>query len=91
MVLLTDGANQDPHGLELTELLDRLRAKQDPSRPVPVISVAYGPDGDAASLRAIGDVTGGATFVSADPRRIRSVLLDAIGQRLCRPQCTPVG
>ncbi len=91
VVLLTDGANQDPHGLELTELLDRLRAGQDPSRPVPVISVAYGPDSDAAALRAISDVTGGATFVSADPRRIRSVLLDAIGQRLCRPDCAQVG
>ena len=91
MVLLTDGANEDPHGLALSELLDRLRAEQDPSRPVPVISVAYGPDSDAASLRAISDVTSGATFVSADPRRIRSVLLDAIGQRLCRPDCAPVG
>jgi Ca-activated chloride channel family protein len=91
VVLLTDGANQDPQGLELTELLDRLRAEEHPSRPVPVISVAYGPDSDAGSLRAISDVTGGATYVSADPRRIRSVLLDAIGQRLCRPDCVPVG
>jgi Ca-activated chloride channel family protein len=91
VVLLTDGHNQDPHGLRLAGLLDRLRAEQDPSRPVPVIAVAYGPDSDAASLRAISDVTGGATYVSADPRRIRSVLLDAIGQRLCRPDCAPAG
>lgn len=91
VVLLTDGANEDPDGLLLTELLDRLRAERDPSTPVPVISVAYGPDSDAASLRVIADLTGGATYVSADPRNVRSVLLDAIGQRLCRPDCAPAG
>ncbi len=87
VVVLTDGADQDPHGIGLSGLLDRLRREDDPARPVPVIAVAYGPDGDAASLRAISDVTGGATYVSADLRRIRTVLLDAIGLRLCRPDC----
>jgi hypothetical protein len=90
VVLLTDGANHDAHGIGLAGLLDRLRAESDPSEPVPVISIAYGPDSDAASLRAISDVTGGATYVAADPRTIRSVLLDAIGQRLCRPDCAEV-
>jgi Ca-activated chloride channel family protein len=90
VVLLTDGANHDAHGIGLAGLLDRLRAEDGPSNRVPVISVAYGPDSDAASLRAISDVTGGATYVAADPRRIRSVLLDAIGQRLCRPDCAAV-
>jgi ABC-type molybdate transport system substrate-binding protein len=90
VVLLTDGANHDAHGIGLAGLLDRLRATDDPSMPVPVISIAYGPDSDAASLRAISDVTGGTTYVAADPRTIRSVLLDAIGQRLCRPDCAKV-
>jgi len=91
VVLLTDGANQDPAGLDLARLLDRLRAEDDPTRAVPVISVAYGPDSDAASLRAISDVTGGTTYVSVNPRRIREVFLDAIGQRLCRPDCALTG
>jgi Ca-activated chloride channel homolog len=90
VVLLTDGANYDAHGIGLAGLLDRLRAEDGGSKRVPVISVAYGPDSDAASLRAISDVTAGATYVAADPRRIRSVLLDAIGQRLCRPDCAAV-
>jgi hypothetical protein len=91
VVLLSDGANQDQSGLDLEQLLDRLRAGNDPARPVPVIAVAYGPDSDAAALRAISDVTGGATYVAADPRQIRQVFLDAIGQRLCRPDCPAAG
>lgn len=87
VVLLTDGANSDDDGLDLTVLLDRLRAENDPARPVPVIAVAYGKDVDAGALRAISAETGGAAYVAVDPRRIRTVLQDAIGQRLCRPDC----
>jgi hypothetical protein len=87
VVLLSDGANEDDQGIGLAHLLDRLRAERDPRRPVPVIAVAYGPDSDAAALRAVSDVTGGATYVAADPRHIQKVFLDVIGQRLCRPDC----
>lgn len=87
VVLLTDGANQDPRGLDLATLLDRLRNEDDPNRPVPVIAVAYGPTSDAAALRAISDATGGVTYVAEDPRKVGTVLRDAIGQRICRPDC----
>ncbi len=87
VVLLSDGANEDDHGIGLATLLDRLRSEDDPRRPVPVVSIAYGPDSDAAALRAVSDATGGATYVAADPRRLRKVFLDAVGQRLCRPDC----
>jgi hypothetical protein len=87
VVLLSDGADEDDHGIGLARLLDRLRAEDDPRRPVPVISIAYGPDSDAAALRAVSDATGGATYVAADPRRLRKVFLDAVSQRLCRPDC----
>ena len=40
-----------------------------------------------AALRAVSDVTGGATDVAADPRSVRKVFLDAVSQRLCRPGC----
>jgi hypothetical protein len=62
VVLLTDGRNDDTDGIDLTTLLAELRAENDPQRPVPVISLVYGPDADAAALRAISDATGGATY-----------------------------
>ena len=87
VVLLTDGRNDDNDGINLTTLLAQLRAENDPQRPVPVISLVYGPDADAAALRAISDATGGATYVARDPRQVGQIMLDAFGRRACRPAC----
>lgn len=87
VVLLTDGRNDDAHGIDLATLLGQLRAENDPQRPVPVISLVYGPDADAAALRAISEATGGATYVARDPRQVGQIMLDAFGRRACRPGC----
>ena len=80
VVVITDGADDDPGGIGLPRLLRTLR-EADPARPVPVFSIAYGPSGDRRSLAAIGAATGGRTYVARDPRAIDDVLLDAIGRR----------
>ena len=91
VVLLTDGANQDPHGLRLAGLLDRLRARA---------GLLEASTGDLGRIRPRQRcrVTPSdkrrhrwCDVRRSHPRRIRSVLLDAIGQRLCRPDCVPVG
>jgi hypothetical protein len=87
VVLLTDGRNDDTDGIDLATLLAQLRAENDPQRPVPVISLVYGPDADAAALRAISHATGGATYVARDPRQVGQIMLDAFGRRACRPAC----
>jgi Mg-chelatase subunit ChlD len=90
VVLLSDGRNDDPTGgLDLPTLLRTLTAEQDPARPTPVITIAYGPDSDAAALAAISRATGGASYVAKDAAQIRAVFLDAVGQRECRPRCAP--
>jgi Ca-activated chloride channel family protein len=79
VVLLTDGINDDPGGgIDRDELLRRLKAEQDKDRPVRIITVAYGANADAASLKMIADATGGLAFVSRDPRDILRVFTDAI-------------
>jgi Ca-activated chloride channel homolog len=79
VVLLTDGINDDPSGgINRAELLRRLKAEQDKTRPVRIITIAYGADADAASLKMIADATGGLAFVSRDPRDILRVFTDAI-------------
>jgi Ca-activated chloride channel family protein len=79
VVLLTDGINDDPGGgIDRAELLDRLKAEQDKDRPVRIITIAYGANADAASLKMIADATGGLAFVSRDPRDILRVFTDAI-------------
>ncbi len=87
VLILSDGMNDDQGSITLDDLLKTLAAEQDPGRPVPVISIAFGPDSDVQSLAAISKATGGAAYQSRDPKQIGEIFLDAVGQRLCRPGC----
>jgi Ca-activated chloride channel family protein len=79
VVLLTDGINDDPGGgISRAELLRRLKTEQKKDQPVRIITIAYGANADAASLKLISDATGGLAFVSRDPRDILRVFTDAI-------------
>ena len=91
VVLLTDGADTDSHGIGLDELLTTLRNEQSSGQPVPVITIAYGDESGAEALAAISAATDGATYRTSDPGRIRDIFLDAVGQRACRPKCGQVG
>jgi Ca-activated chloride channel family protein len=87
VLILTDGMNDDDNSITMDQLLSTLAAEQDPAKPVPVISIAFGPDSDVGALQQISNATGGATYLSQDPRQIGEIFLDAVGQRLCRPSC----
>jgi len=79
VVLLTDGINDDPTGgIDRAELLRRLKAEQDKDKPVRIITVAYGANADATSLKLISQATGGLAYVSRDPRDILRVFTDVI-------------
>lgn len=78
VVLLTDGANTDRSGVDLASLLSTLRSQSDPARPLPVITVAIGPDADVNTLKQISAATGGATYTVTQPDDIRGAFLDAI-------------
>jgi Mg-chelatase subunit ChlD len=80
VVVVTDGANQDPHGLSLPVLLQQLRdGARD--RRVPVYGVAIGPDADRRSLDAIARATGGRAYTVLDPREVVPAIQDAVGNR----------
>ena len=87
VLILSDGMNDDQGSISLDDLLKTLKAEQDPSHPVPVVSIAFGPDSDVDALAAISKATGGAAYRSRDPKQIGEIFLDAVGQRLCRPGC----
>jgi Ca-activated chloride channel family protein len=76
VVLLTDGKNEKQGGLSLRGLLAAL--KDTGGRPVRVITIAYGADADQAVLRQIAATTQGAAYVSADPRAIQQIFVNAI-------------
>lgn len=82
VLLITDGANEFSGGLNLNQLLDKLTKEGLPDKPVPVISIAVGPEADAAALQQISQATGGRTFVSRDPAAAAQTLALAFAGRL---------
>jgi len=88
VLILSDGMNDDENSITLPDLLTTLKKEQDPRRPVPAISIAFGPDSDVDALTQISTATGGSTYLSQDPRDIGEIFLDAVGQRVCRPNCS---
>ncbi|WP_417564458.1 hypothetical protein [Microbacterium sp.] len=87
VLLNTDGVNEDDDGLDLNGLLTRLKALHDPAKPVSVIAIGYGPDTDQDALEKIAAATDGAAYQALKPTDITSVLVDAVTQRGCRPNC----
>lgn len=77
VVLFTDGKS-DGDELSLEQLLEELRSVQDPERPVQVLAIAWGPEADVESLRAVVDVTGGEVFTPGSPEEIAEVFLKVL-------------
>jgi Ca-activated chloride channel homolog len=82
VLILTDGANELQGGLTLPQLLDKLTHEEKADRPIPIISVAVGPEADAAPLQQVSQATGGRTFVERDPAAAAQTLVLAFSGRL---------
>ena len=87
VLILSDGMNDDANSISLPDLLSTLKNEANPQKPVTVISIGFGPDSDVNALTQISNATGGSTYVSLDPNNIGEIFLDAVGQRMCRPNC----
>nr|WP_308785346.1 VWA domain-containing protein [Phytohabitans rumicis] len=78
VLIATDGYDNDPYGIGLGELVDKLDNLQDPARPLPIIFIGIGTDVDVPALEAISDTTGGRTFLTRDGAGIRKVFFEAL-------------
>ncbi|MFC7492725.1 MULTISPECIES: substrate-binding domain-containing protein [unclassified Nocardioides] len=81
VLLLTDGANDDPGSISLPQLMSELRDLADPSRPVRIIAIGISADSDAAALRQIARATGGDAYIAENPADIATVFREALGSR----------
>ncbi|MEP6631851.1 MAG: substrate-binding domain-containing protein, partial [Lapillicoccus sp.] len=61
VVILSDGADSE-NAQSLDQVVATLRAEAKPDRPVPVITIAFGPDADRAAIAALSAATGGAAY-----------------------------
>ncbi|WP_240661904.1 substrate-binding domain-containing protein [Streptomyces sp. WAC 06738] len=78
VVLLTDGANEDPGSISAADLAARLRETADPERPVGLIAIGIGPDADIEACGRIAEAVGGESYRVTDPKEIHAVLLRAV-------------
>ncbi|TGB09639.1 substrate-binding and VWA domain-containing protein [Streptomyces sp. MZ04] len=78
LVVLTDGANQDPGSISRSSLISQLGELSDPKRPVPLIAIAVGPNADKEEVKQIAEATGGSGHQVDDPAQIHAVILKAI-------------
>lgn len=78
LVVLTDGANQDPGSISRSSLISQLQELTDPKRRVPLIAIAVGPNADKEEVKQIAEATGGSGHQVDDPAQIHAVILKAI-------------
>ncbi|MFG2385985.1 VWA domain-containing protein [Streptomyces avermitilis] len=78
LVILTDGANEDPGSISRSTLLTQLRKLADPRHPVPLIMIAVGPEAHRQEAERIAGATGGSGHQVDSPAQIHSVILKAI-------------
>lgn len=81
VILMTDGANEDPGSISLERLLNRLGEMQDANRPVRVIAIGITNDADMDALRQIATTTNGTAYLAEDPNDILDVLAHAMMSR----------
>jgi Bacterial extracellular solute-binding protein len=87
LIVLGSGTETDRHDISLGELLTGLRKQYNPQRPVEIIAVTAGTDGELAALQQVTAITHGASYTVAQPSDIASVFFDAIARRICVPNC----
>ncbi|RVU23954.1 VWA domain-containing protein [Streptomyces antnestii] len=78
LVVVTDGANEDPGSISRSHLISRLQDLSDPRHPVPIIAIAVGPEADKDEVEQIAAATGGSGHQVNDPAQIHAVILKAI-------------
>lgn len=84
VIILTDGANEDPGSPSLDELVATLKREQDPVRPVVIVTVGITTDADPIALQKISAATGGTSYIAEDPRDIPDVFVRALNSRTQR-------
>ena len=82
VLLFTDGKNENPEGISQQTLITKLKALNDPKRPVRVVIIGIGNEVDQNELKAIVKPTAaGGVFVAPDPAKIGEIFLEALATR----------
>jgi Ca-activated chloride channel family protein len=78
VVLVTDGADEDPSGITKPDLLRTLKAEQNPDKPVRIITIGESTTADLASIKQISDATGGASYAYKTLDNVLDIFIQAL-------------
>ncbi len=81
VIVVTDGANDNPRGIGKDELLATLGELHDPDRPVSVVTVGVTEEADGEALAEISAATGGSSYLAADIPELAQILVSALADR----------
>ncbi|MCU7724983.1 substrate-binding and VWA domain-containing protein [Actinoplanes sp. KI2] len=82
VVIYTDGKNDNPGGLTIDQLVDKMTKLRDPKRPIRMIIIGMGTAIDRGELESITKAAGsGGVFIATDPAKIGDIFLQAIASR----------
>lgn len=79
VAIITDGVDDNPGrgDLNLTQLVEKLRAEYSHDKPVPIVTIGLG-EADPAALQAISLATETQSYLVKDPSDIGRVLVDGL-------------
>ena len=77
VTIFTDGRNQDASGLDLSQLIAKLRQISDPKRPVTLLMFGYGAADIPAMTQIVGAVNGSVVPIH-QPQQMVGALIDAV-------------
>lgn len=80
VVVVTDGRNEDPGSRSLAALVDQIRRDFDGTRPVRIITVAYGENADVATLESIADATAGRSYRALTGDQVQDRLAELLAE-----------
>jgi len=86
-IVLGSGTDTARHEMSAAKMLASLRKDYNPQRPVEIITVTAGTQGDEATLREATAITHGQAYVVEQPSDIAHVFFDALARRICTPNC----
>jgi hypothetical protein len=87
VLVLTAGVDRDPGDISAVTLVRELQVLYDPKRPVKIVAIMFGREGDLRALRQIAATTSGQATAIRRYSRLGQVIFQTISHALCQPSC----
>jgi hypothetical protein len=84
IVVMTAGVDESHGDMPVAMLVRKLRALYNPSRPVELLIIMVGSQGNFPALQQIATAGGGAAYPVTNPTQIGEVFFEAFARRICQ-------